>query len=71
MCPMLMRLMLKLKLQYTATDRKGLLIGKDPDSKKRVKPKKGVAENEMVECVTDSMGRNLSKLLERVKDREA
>ena len=48
------------------------LIWKDPDAGKDWgQEKKGVAENELVDGITESMDMSLSKLRERVKDREA
>ena len=52
-------------------DTKSWLIRKDPDAGKDWREKeKGVAEDEMV-SITDSMGMNLSKFQEIVKDRGA
>ena len=48
------------------------MVGKDPDTEKDGRQKeKGVAENEMVDSITDSMDMNLSKVWDIVKDREA
>ena len=53
-------------------DVKSQLIGKDPDAMKDWRQEeKGITEDEMVGCITDSMDMSLSKLQEIVKDREA
>ena len=52
-------------------DAKSQLIGKDSDSGKDWRQKKWVAEDEMLDSITDSMDVNLSKLWEIVKDRGA
>ena len=65
--------MLKLKLQHfghlmqkAESSEKTLMLGKDWRQKE-----KRVAEDEMVNGITDSVDMNLSKLWEIVKDREA
>ena len=64
--------MLKLKLQYFPLDANSLLIGKAPDTGKDCRQKeKAVAEDEMVESITDSLDMTLSKLWGTVKDRGA
>ena len=51
---------------------KSQLIGKDPEAGKDWRQEeKGTAEDEMVDCITDSVDMDLSKLREMVKDREA
>ena len=51
---------------------KSWLIRKDPDSGKDWRwEEKGMTEDEMAGCITDSMDMSLSKLQEMVKDREA
>ena len=51
---------------------KNWLIGKDPDAGKDCgQEKKGMTEDEMVGCITDSMDMSLSKFRELVMDREA
>ena len=53
-------------------DAKSWTTGKDPDAGKHWgQEEKGVTEEEMVGCITDSMVMSLSKLREIVKDREA
>ena len=52
-------------------DMKGQLIGKDPDSGKIEGQRRGWQRMRWLDCITDSTGMNLSKLLEIVKDREA
>ena len=66
-------LMLKLKLQYfgnlmqrTDSLEKTLTLGKSEDKNKR-----GQQRKRCLNSITDSMDRNLSKLREMVKDREA
>ena len=52
--------------------KKKQLIREDPDAGKGWRQKeKGMAENEMVDIITNSMGMNLSKLRKKMKDREA
>ena len=52
-------------------DAKSWLIGKDPDAGKDwAQEEKEVTEDEKVDGMTDSMDMSLSKLGERVKDRE-
>ena len=52
-------------------DSRNQLIRKGPDAGKDWRQKeKGMREDEMVGCITDSMGMSLSKLWEMVKDRE-
>ena len=54
------------------SDAKSWLIGKDPDAGKDwEQEEKEVIEDEMVDGMTDSMNMSLSKLGERVKDRES
>ena len=53
-------------------DVKKWFTGKDPDAGKDWRQQeKGVAEDEMVKCITDSMNMNLGKLQEIVEDRGA
>ena len=53
-------------------DAKSWLIGKDPDAGKDwEQEEKEVTEDETVDGMTDSMNMSLSKLGERVKDRES
>ena len=52
-------------------DAKNWLTGKDPDAGNAWRQKKEVAEDEMVDGITESTDMNLSKLWEIVKDREA
>ena len=52
-------------------DAKSRLTGKDPDAGKDWGQEKGVTEDTMVGCITDSMDMSLSTLQEIVKDREA
>ena len=60
-------LMLKLKLQYFAPWCKNWLLGRDPDAGKDWRQEeKGMAEEEMVGWITDSMDISLSKLQELV-----
>ena len=48
------------------------LIWKDPEAGKDWRrEEKGTTEDEMIGCITNSMGMSLSKLQELVKDREA
>ena len=70
-------LMLKLKLQYFGhlmwpKSHKSWLIGKDPDAGRDWgQEEKGMTEDEMAGCITDSMDLSLGKLRELVMDREA
>ena len=50
---------------------KSWLIWKDPDAGKDWRQEKEVTEDEIVGCITNSMGMSLSKLLEIMKDRGA
>ena len=51
---------------------KSWLTGKDPDAGKDWgQEEKGTTEDEMLDGITDSMDMSLSKLQERVKEREA
>ena len=51
---------------------KSQFIGRDPDDgKDQWQNEKRVAKDEMVGCITDSMGMNLGKLQEIMRDREA
>ena len=64
--------MLKLKLQYFGHLMQSWLVGKDSDAGRNWgQEEKGVAEEEMVGGIIDSMDMNLSKLWEIVKNREA
>ena len=52
-------------------DMKSWLIGKYPDAgKDRGQEEKGMTEDEILDAITDSMDMSLSKLREKVKDRE-
>ena len=66
---------LKLELETPilwSPDAQNRLTGKDPDAGKHWRQEeKGVMEDEMVGCITDTMNLSLSKLQEIVKDREA
>ena len=54
------------------THAKSSLIGKDPDAGRDWgQEEKGTTEDEMSECITDSMDVSLSELRELVMDREA
>ena len=56
----------------TAPDAKNWLIWKDPDAGKDWRQEeKGMTEDEMAGCITDSMDMSLSELRELVMDREA
>ena len=64
--------MLKLKLQYLATDVKNRITGKYLHAgKDRRQEEKGMTEDEVVGWHPYSMDMSLSKLWEMVKDREA
>ena len=52
-------------------DVKNWLTGKDPDTGKGWRQKKGTTEDKMVDGITDSVNMNLRKLQEIVMDREA
>ena len=52
-------------------DLKSQLTGKDPNAGKDRRQEKGMTEDEMVGCITNSMDMSLNKLQETVKDREA
>ena len=54
------------------SDTKNQLIGKDPDAGKDWDlEEKETTENEIIECITDSVDTSLNKLQEIMKDREA
>ena len=57
--------------ELRSPDVKSQFIEKDPDSGKDWEQEEGATEDEMVRCLTNSVGMSLSKLRERVKDREA
>ena len=56
---------------FWSPEAKSQLIGKDPDSGKDWRQKKGAAEDKMVSSITNSMDMNLSKLQGIVEDRRA
>ena len=65
-------LRLKLKLQYWPSDTKSRLMGKDHMlGKVEGRRRRGRRKMRWLDGITDSVPVNLSKLQERVKDREA
>ena len=63
--------MLKLKLQYFGHLMQKDDIGKDSDARKDGKQKEKRAAEDETDSITDSTDMNLSKLQEKVRDREA
>ena len=63
--------MLKLKLQYFGHLMQKDDIGKDSDAGKDGRQKEKRAAEDEMDSITDSMDMNLSKLQEKVRDREA